>query len=762
MHKTKIWLSAAAALAALVVLGCGGKMRAVLPPDHAPSVKLGVARVPGMPPDSVAFDVHWSAVISGASVDHFEWALDPAGPATQWQRTTDTRRTFAFRVPTARVSPGRASEAISHLLLVRAMDSRGRFSEPVPAELPLANIPPTVQILSPAPSALIYQIVGPSVLVTWTGNDPDGVFTQKPVKYKYKLFKDTDAIFGVPPIGTDQFDLARANPDSLRRFYAPAFAQWDSVGGDTTSVQYLNLIPNSRYLFVLVGFDEAGDSNPVFSLNTNMLQMSVSFAGLNGPILTMLNQYFNYTYASGLYLDDPSRYVDVQVPGGVPLEFRWSGRPSVGALIQCYRWAVDIADLSDNTPRVNEATDLSHWSQCSLQATSARIGPYRGLGGGREVHRLYIEARDSNGLVSLGIVRFIVVPSGFADESSLLIVDDTRLLPDQAVIPPDPAHPDSVRPPAGNWPTAAELDTFLLARGGVRWRSTPDGTLSPPGIFAGYRFDTLSTRFLPGGSLPLYLLDPYRQIIWITGAAGTPGSLLASMSQPGHSNPLAAWVQQGGKLWLVGNCGYASTEAWNIALNDVPARGTIVFSSTPTGGRPPELTFGRFMYDLPHWQSTFAVTPDHVTITRSPRAVGGWAGAPDYGALPISIRPKTLANDPVPPWRTAAGFFTSTSVMSVEYLTAPNEISESSGSVLDTLFDASGAQLLAQGSPCMTLYHGSENGQVIVSGFDLWSSTRPDLIQLADFVLQQAWGLGREPIARLPYTGPVAGRGHSQ
>ena len=168
------------------------------------------------------------------------------------------------------------------------------------------------------------------------------------------------------------------------------------------------------------------------------------------------------------------------------------------------------------------------------------------------------------------------------------------------------------------------------------------------------------------------------------------------------------------------------------------------------------------MFDLSHWQSGFAVTPDHLTINRSPRAVGGWPGAPNYGALPISIGPKTLANDPVPPYRSAATFFNSTSIMTAEYLTEPNEIGEPSGSVLDTLFDASGGQLLAQNSPCMTLYHGTENGQVIVSGFNLWCPTRPDLIQLADFVLQQVWGLEREPIARVPASAPVAGRGFSQ
>ena len=72
-------------------------------------------------------------------------------------------------------------------------------------------------------------------------------------------------------------------------------------------------------------------------------------------------------------------------------------------------------------------------------------------------------------------------------------------------------------PPAGPWPTAAELDTFLFARGGVPWRSYPAGTLSPPGIFSGYEFDTIGTRGISAdGVVPLSLLGQYRHIVWYT------------------------------------------------------------------------------------------------------------------------------------------------------------------------------------------------------------------------------------------------------
>ena len=63
--------------------------------------------------------------------------------------------------------------------------------------------------------------------------------------------------------------------------------------------------------------------------------------------------------------------------------------------------------MSDETPRIDEETDLEHWSQKSLDATAATLGPFAP----GEVHRLYIEASDDIGLISLGIIRIEVGPA---------------------------------------------------------------------------------------------------------------------------------------------------------------------------------------------------------------------------------------------------------------------------------------------------------------------------------------------------------------
>src|SRR2546428_4472525 len=92
---------------------------------------------------------------------------------------------------------------------------------------------------------------------------------------------------------------------------------------------------------------------------------------------------------------------------------------------------------------------------------------------------------DSLGGMSLAILRLDVIQASFARE--VLIVDDTWLRPDRFI-------GGVLRQPIGSWPMAAELDTFLFARGGVPWRGYPPRALSSPGAFAGYDLHTLGTR----------------------------------------------------------------------------------------------------------------------------------------------------------------------------------------------------------------------------------------------------------------------------
>lgn len=366
---------------------------------------------------------------------------------------------------------------------------------------------------------------------------------------------------------------------------APTFAGWDSISGDSTELRLTNLTIGKEYLFAITAIDAEGAYDPVFSLDKNMLRMDVVHPERYGPQITMYNDQFNFTYPAGGITTDPSLVVHIQVPGNEPLTLNWYAYPAEAARMGGYRWALDIADIYDETTRRNK-NDLAHWSPWG-PGTSVTLGLFHDS----DLvvpHRLYIEAQDENGLTSLGIIEFRLLPRPSFDKD-LLVVIDTRLAPDQIVA----GHTDPLRAPTGAWPTQAELDTFLFAVGGKRWRMTPTGTLSLPGIFKGYGFDTLGTRrAVQDPTIPLDVLDRYRHIVWIADPQGSAAAL-RYMSYRNRQSTLATWVQQGGKLWaLGGGFGFATNADWNNPNNDtVTGR---VFSSA---GFNPDLKPGRFMYD---------------------------------------------------------------------------------------------------------------------------------------------------------------------
>ncbi|HTH63046.1 MAG TPA: hypothetical protein VL563_00075 [Gemmatimonadales bacterium] len=124
-----------------------------------------------------------------------------------------------------------------------------------------------------------------------------------------------------------------------------------------------------------------------------------------GPTLTLYNSDFRYTDHSGGYSTDPERWVEIEVVAGEPVAVSWFGRFRGGAKLHAYRWTLDILDVSDETPRINEATDLSHWSQPSASTTSATVGPFAP----GEQHLFYVEVTDTNGFRSLATVHMTVV-----------------------------------------------------------------------------------------------------------------------------------------------------------------------------------------------------------------------------------------------------------------------------------------------------------------------------------------------------------------
>lgn len=753
MHRPSVLVLVAVAALAVSMTACARRVTApfVSDPLPVPSIAASPLEEHGA---IVGFRVRWSVDDPRGRVDHFLVAFDPPRgfAAARWVSHPDPAEIVRLDTRPAGDRP-----LTPRSIAVRAVDAAGRSSAIAWRVLSTTTVPPTVVITRPCANPGIEPYLPPDPRFEWAGNDPDGVFTTHPVKYRFRLFREGDPGFS--------FSVILSDPDSLRRAFAPGFAGWDSLPGDTTTVAYVNLSPSARYAFVVVAVDEAGDINSPFSRMTNVAVFRVESPRTMGPLLTLDGPGLTYFYSSGGYSDDPSRHARMSAPADQPLFVRWSASDQPCATVTRSRWAVDITDLADPTPRSDEATDLRHWSAWTT-ATTAGFGPFHPPGLKKELHRFYVEVEDSFGWVSLGAVDAIVSRGGFDGE--LLVVDDTRGMPDYF----QPGT-TTLKPPSGRWPTAAELDTFLFARGGMPWQGYPPGTLSPVGILAGYAFDTLGTRTLPGGLVPLELLNAYRHVVWMTdpngatstqppGSAFFPMSALKAMTTPGQVDVVSAYVRQGGRLWLLGGtAAYTSLLAFDRRSNN--GTGWTTFASSLGELRP-----GQLMFDLAHAQSSLSVGSfTSPIILRSPRAVGGWPGAPDYTLLPSGMQTISSATgDPIPPLRTGTDYYNPHPWL--EWISDSNPILEdlntdpgvlNRGSSLDTLYAirGSGSGLLAAPAvnACMLYYHGSENPPLVYSGFDIWSFSRSQCIQLTDFVLQRIWGLSRQPVNRgLPADSP--------
>ena len=789
---------AAIVLVALVGAGCSKKLRSELIPNQPPQVLLTAAPAvrDSVHPEFYAYNLQWKGYDPDGRVDHYIYAVDPirhkVDPAhpngfdladTCWHTTVRNAQTFFFSAgtPIVPVNPTDPRSETAHTFAILAVDNEGGVSKR-PAERAFFSFTqaPDVRVSSPLGSSAFTLNLTPSFTVQWTGTDPDGQFSSKPVRWVFRLFGKSNPDF---PLIDDFVTFAQVNPDSLRSLYAPDFPGWRSVGADTTSFQYTNL-GQTDWLFVVTGFDEAGAYDPVFASGKNMMPFSVIFANSAGPKITMFSQFFSYTYETGGFDETERRWFKVEVPADLPVTFNWTAEPAPGADIQRYRWGVDLLNLSDDRARTVEADwREKRWSAWRRLTTAATIGPFSTNG---EVHFFYIEAEDNNSLLSLGIIAFTVVRATFDRE--VLIVDDTRFRPDQYI-----PGTTNVAGPVGAWPNAAELDTFLFAKGGVPWVGRTAGTLSTPGIFAGYSYDTIGTRGTSlDGVLPLSLLGRYRHVIWYvdeTSAsytrspsdAASPITALRTVNSPRRPATLATYLTQAkglpnaGFVWLCGGgAAFATLLPWNKAIN-----GINVF--TREAG---ELQEGRLMFDYAHWR-------EYVTNSQSinarkfgttffgggvfPRSPGrGWPAnpplptppaAPSYTRLPVSLDPKaTPPADPLPPGRIGNGgsfylgnygsehILTHPSVQSATYVRedyGPDADHPLEYSTLDTLYLTLGSPSLPN-CPNMTYYHGRECQPFIFSGFNIWYWKRQQCIDLVDWVLQDVWGLTRTNVPREP------------
>lgn len=768
---------------ALIAPGCS---RALAPfvPNQRPSVEVTEAPLRSEGSQSVSYHFRWSSSDRDGFVGAFEYAIDPptalqaaAGRETAWVSTR--AREFNYELSERSGDTDKRAARHFHTFVVRAVDLRAdpltRYSEPRSWSFDAATVAPIVQILSPQPSPLLQPILIQPFDIRWQGLDPDEPVSQRPAGYKFKLFGPADA---------QLIATFLADPDSLRRYYEPSgYAGWDSVGSVREMTGIDGQQPSAQHLFVVVAFDATGAHSQQFGLSTNMLQFRTAADGGHAPTL-----HLSWGFGSRV-LEPPAYYPDtfgpprIDVPAGLPIRFDWRAVPVQGTTIKGYRWVLDPVDISDETRRDDEETDWNRWSMAGIRATTAIIGPFAP----GTTHFLHVEVTDNGGRRASGVQVFRAFDVPLNDD--LLIVDDTRLAPDQLAATSDPAGNRCLRsyPSSLAWPAAAELDTFLYAVGGRPWRAIPANcpaptgptVLSTPGLFAAYRFDTLGTR--QGfenydQSAPLATLARYRHVIWMTDLAGAqassvldpirPMTALRHMSQNDRVNTLQQYIALGGRVWLVGAGGpLANLIDHNRTVNDVGLG--MVFSGIPAFN---ELVPGRMIPDAFHWKSELIVSRTTAAIRRSESVTSlggssarsrraGIGGAPDYSRLPLELRRRSPATDPIPPTRSASSgsafYFAN---IDVAYLTQPNSVIEdidpdptvvTEQSTLDTLYalDGSNGALHPVGAtfprPLMTYYRGPSHSSTLLGGFALWDLTRADAASLVEFVLEDLWGLSR-------------------
>jgi len=751
VHRGRAVAAAFLTFAAIWFAACSKESPLSLGENQRPTLELTQAPATTLQPFFYAYELRWAGYDVDGHIDHFRYAIDPPlqlNADTVWTKTTENRKSFLFHSDKVDTTTDQTAEGY-HTIVLEAVDDRGGISVPVACSFTSFTIAPTIQITNPVPNHLLPPTFGPSFHVSWKGNDPDGRGTTKPVKYKFKVFSD----------GSREFDFLTllVNPDSLRRRYAPNFSEWDSVGGDTLGLDIRNLVPGQppavrNYVLAIVAFDEVGAYSPVMNYDTNLLFFNVSYAGLLGPKMTVFNESFFYTASNGGFSLDPATFVHTESPAGRPAHFGWFANSTGGTFVTGYRWMLD-GNVGDDRPRDSEDSDFNRWSRYSAQTLGIDLPPFN-PSGVSETHFLYVEAEDNNSQVSLVVVQFTVVRALFDKE--LLIVDDTRL---------DGDHPkaggcvDQPRTPV--WPTAAELDTFFFARGGTPWRCYPAGTVTPPGIFNGYSFDTLGTRFLPQGTLSLQQLSHYRHVVWYVDFKSSrninepyltadPMSELRWLTLPGRSNPIGTWVSQGGEIWMFGG-GVASALQRNY---EKPGTALDVYSSADG-----ELGPGRFMYDVFGWRSEIS-SKSYAQAQKPNHSISRSADSLDYSLLPDYLFEKTEDTDPIAVYAPTrdrlnhAAFYQQ--AMVGEGITKPNEVTIDidpdphvvhQASLVDTIYESVGGQMGAP-RPVMTLYRSPSGQKQIFSGFQLWYWRRDYQVAITDFVLQQAWRLPRQPVPR--------------
>ena len=486
----------ALALSSSIFVACSGRTPTTPLANHAPQLTLTASPLPG---DSVSYVVlfRWFAQDDDGEVRHVTYAVDPTPDGdTSWVETALHEVTIPFPSTT----PSGASSSSAHVFVAKAWDNDGASSPPVYRAFTSYTVTPQSRIQSPPPNPAGVTLTLTTLTIVWSGVDPDGKTTTEPVEYRYKLASQPEIR---DALGLTHLAPSNSELQAYFERFSPDFAAWERAGPDSTWRTYENLTIGTQQYFAVVAFDEAGAYESRFIVGTNVFRFQPS-ASLPLPKLTVWTSFYSYEQPAGTYELSDRLLQRIDFVPGQDVHFQWQAVPWTGTEVTGYRWVLDPinGDLSDETPRQDESQTW-RWSDWALSEREATVGPFEG-GAGADAprHRLYVEARDNaNRVTAVAIELRILTP---AQDRPLLVFDDFEAYPDRLFLG-DPNDPQSYQP-YGGFPTEAILDTLFFAVGGKPYQKRPAGTLSLPGVFAGFDYDTLDYRFTGVDGIPLEVL----------------------------------------------------------------------------------------------------------------------------------------------------------------------------------------------------------------------------------------------------------------
>ncbi len=551
MHLGRVFLHLGAVLL-LAVAGASCKNPVESPVvNRAPGIRLTAGPTQGST-DNYSIPFQWTAWDEDGTVAFFLYSIDLAdGP---WQRTDDHTATLVFSATTQRDSVNFTG---FHTFYVKAVDNEGAESAAASITFNALTQAPETRPVKPLTIAngqggLNSPLLGgPSLRLEWTGTDPDGVLTTKPVAYIVTRAQTTGNFAG---------DWARA-----RDLLLGPNADTTVVPGTTTFVNFDNLSTsetNANWLFWVRAVDEADAVEP-WPLSPNHWPGFFFFyfaqPQLQGPLLTVTSASLGQFRAQGA-VRDTSEYAFNR-----PIALQWIADASdYGGELDGFRWGVDVVDLADDTDP-GWATGWNRRLQSLTGLTfTDRVTP---------IHDVVIQARDTNGAVTTLLLRLNLV--NFTFDRDVLLVDDDResqTLPNNGISPTNAEHQEIVS-------SSIKQALFTLGR--------------PPVVDV---FDVFPDPTQPNVVRTPRLADfsSYRTIVW---DAGTPPSNnvlynLAAVSRGvplSKANPLAIYLEAGGNLVISGLAGARST------IRDIPISGIQI---GPDQGLVPGIN--NFAYDFWH------------------------------------------------------------------------------------------------------------------------------------------------------------------